>query len=286
VTAEPVAEIQRLLAAEFERRGWEYDLVVGRVISEEIAREGQFDASRLVRLVPSEFLARARATRAEVTDAIAKALSGLTPSTERLAHDDQRAGMRVLFVAAGPADQTRLRLDAEHREIRNRIRSSTARAQVVLDTALAARPVDLIDELNRLKPSILHLAGHGGPTGIALENEAGDAVDVTTEQLSRLISTAPLSLRLVVLNTCESSHQARPIVAHIDAAIGMTREIGDDAARLFSAQLYSSLAEGVPLDRAFEQAKLQISLGGLDEDETPGLYTRRGMSGSDLIFVD
>lgn len=284
MTAKQHAQIQRLLATEFERRGWEYDLVVGQAISEEIARKGELDASRLSRLVPSQFLARAQANRAEVRDAIRNALAGLKLGSEGAANRGQAVGMRILFVAAGPADEARLRLDAEHRDIRNRIRSSTARDQVVLETALAARPTDLI-ELNRYKPTILHLAGHGGPTGIALEDGAGNAAYVTTDQLSGLVASADPNLRLVVLNTCESSHQAAPIVAHIDAAIGMTREIGDDAARLFSAQLYSSLAEGVPLDRAFEQAKLQIGLGGLDEDKTPSLFTRRGESASGLVFV-
>jgi hypothetical protein len=112
------------------------------------------------------------------------------------------------------------------------------------------------------------------------------AADVSTEQLKRLISTADDSLRLVVLNTCESAHQAQPIVESVDAAIGMTRSIGDDAAREFSAQLYSSLAEGVPLDRAFEQARLQISLAGHSGDTTPALFVRAGVDPKNLIFTN
>jgi hypothetical protein len=193
--------------------------------------------------------------------------------------------MRVLFVAAGPADEPRLRLDAEHREVKSRIRSASARSDVVIETAFAARPTDLIDELNRFRPTVLHLAGHGGPTGIALEDEAGKASDVTTDQFVRLVAFADPVLRLVVLNTCESANQAAPIVDHIDAAIGMTRTVGDDAARAFAAQLYSSLAEGVPLERAFEQARLQISLAGFHEDKTPALFVRRGTRASDLTFT-
>ena len=55
--------------------------------------------------------------------------------------------------------------------------------------------------------------------------------------------------------------------------------------RVFSAQLYSSLAEGVPLERAFEQAKLQVDLAGLDGDKAPILFTRRGVSATDLVFL-
>ncbi len=283
--SERISLIQRLLAAEFEQRGWEYDLLVGRALAEEISRKGDLDSMRLARLVPSSFLARARASRDDVRDAITATLARLDAAAASAPHSDHAVGMRILFVSAGPADETRLRLDAEHRDIRGRIRSTTRRDQVVLETVLAARPTDLIDELNRHRPTILHLAGHGGPTGIALEDEAGNAADVSTDQLVRLVASSHPDLRLVVLNTCESSNQAAPAVAQIDAAIGMTREIGDDAARLFSAQLYSSLAEGVPLDRAFEQAKLQMNLAGLDEDKTPALFVRPGVSASDLVFV-
>src|SRR5205823_12851914 len=113
---------------------------------------------------------------------------------------------------------------------------STARDQISVEFAGAARPTDLIDELNRTRPTILHLAGHGGVTGIALEDDRGMATDVSTDQLTRLIGTAEDSLRLVVMNTCESAHQAQPMSAKVDAAIGMTRSIGDDAARTFAAQ--------------------------------------------------
>jgi CHAT domain-containing protein len=142
-----------------------------------------------------------------------------------------------------------------------------------------------VDQLNRARPSILHLAGHGGPLGFVLEDDHGKAVDVTTDQLLRLISSADESLRLVVLNGCESAHQAGPIVQHVDAAIGMTRAIGDEAARVFAAQLYSSLGEGVALSLAFEQARLQISLAGIPEDQTPKLLVKSGRSADDMVFV-
>lgn len=285
MTSAGLAHIQRLLAAEFERRGWEYDLSLGSAIAEEIVRTGTVDPPKLARLAPHDFLAKARTSRSAIADAIGAAVGGVELEPAGGAVVDGRTGMKVLFLAAGPADESRLRLDAEHRDIRERIRSSSARDQVVIETALAARPTDLIDELNRHRPTVLHLAGHGGPTGIALEDNAGNSADVTTEQLSRLVALADHSLRLVVLNSCDSAHQAKPVTAHVDAAIGMTRAVGDEAARTFAAQLYSSLAEGVPVDRAFEQARLQISLAGFREDKTPMLFVRAGKSAADLVFT-
>jgi hypothetical protein len=279
------AQMQRLLAEEFERRGWEYDLSTGRAIVDEITRFGSVDAHALAQVVPGGFLARARATRRDIEDAIVTALRGVDFEAAEMASAGNRREMRVLFVAAGPDDQPRLRLDAEHREIRSRIRSSTARNDVAIDTALAARPTDLIDELNRFRPTILHLAGHGGPTGIALEDHSGNASDVTTDQLVRLVSLSDPELRLVVLNSCASANQAEPLAEHVDAAIGMARGIVDDSAREFAAQLYSSLAEGVTLDRAFEHARLQMSLAGLAGEDEPELFVRRGIDAGDMAFT-
>jgi CHAT domain-containing protein len=274
------ADLQRRLAAEFDRRGWEYDLLVGPALVDEVLRQSAVDPVALARIVSSDFRRGVRASADDVADAISRAFSGIV-----LDRSPGVGGMRLLFVAADPEDAARLRLDAEHRDIRSRIRSSSSRDQVIVEFAGAARPTDLIDELNRTQPTILHLAGHGGVSGIALEDEHGMAVDVTTDQLKRLVATADDSLRLVVMNTCESAYQAQPMVQSVDAAIGMTRTIGDDAARTFAAQLYSSLAEGVPLYRAFEQARLQISLAGLPEDTTPALFVRTGVDPSSLVFT-
>ena len=274
------AELQRRLATEFSRRGWEYELSLGPAVVEEALRTGVVDAAGLAARVPSDYRRRLRATNDDLVDAIRSAFSGVVLPAAR-----EVAGMRLLFVAAGPLDESRLRLEAEHRDITSRIRASTARDQIVVESAGAARPTDLIDELNRVRPTIVHLAGHGGVTGIALEDDRGMATDVSTEQLERLIATADDSLRLVVMNTCDSAHQAQPITATVDAAIGMTRTIGDDAARTFAAQLYSSLSEGVPLGRAFEQARLQISLAGLSEDTTPALFVRRGVDPMAVYFT-
>lgn len=280
MTSAEHARIQRSLATEFARRGWTYDLAVGSAIGEELARAGIIDPAALARLVPAGTLARGRTTRREVAEAIESALRGVPVGV-----GGRGFGMKILFVAAGPLDEDRLRLDAEYRDVRSRLRASSARDQIVMEAAFAARATDLIDEINRLRPTILHFAGHGSDSAIVLEKADGSADLVPSSLLGRLVVVADPALRLVVLNSCDSADQARPFVDHIDAAIGMSRAIGDDAARTLAAQLYSSLAEGVPLGRAFMQAALQVALAGQGEDATPRLFTRRGSLASDLVFA-
>lgn len=68
------AEAERRLAVEFEREGWEYDLVLGRSIVEGAERQGSVDSASLARLVPAAFLDRYDATREDVAVVIAHAL--------------------------------------------------------------------------------------------------------------------------------------------------------------------------------------------------------------------
>lgn len=68
------AAMQRLLGTEFERRGWDYDLSVGRAIVEAAGSRGDVIGRELARRVSAEFLARNRATRDDVADAIESAI--------------------------------------------------------------------------------------------------------------------------------------------------------------------------------------------------------------------
>lgn len=273
------AEVRRRLAAEFDRLGWTYDLQAGNSIAKAVEKSRKIEPAELAKLVSPRSLTRTTVPRSAIAGAIARALSGIDVT---ILEDRTELAMRILFVAAGPQDEGRLRLDAEHRAIRQAIQASSYRDMIHMESALAARPDDLIDELNRFKPSILHVSGHGGPSGIALEDADGFAKDISTGDLAALVAIADPALRLVVLNTCESVHQAKPAVKHVDAAIGMTQEIGDNAARVFATQLYSSLAEGVELSRAVDQAKLAMKLDGIGEEHTPTLFTRRGVNPSGI----
>ncbi|MDQ4144179.1 MAG: hypothetical protein M3198_10645 [Actinomycetota bacterium] len=76
------AELQRLLAGEFERRGWEWDIATGRRIVEEIVGRGAVDAQRLAQGVPRTYLQRVCATRTDLADAIERAVGGRVPRRE------------------------------------------------------------------------------------------------------------------------------------------------------------------------------------------------------------
>lgn len=65
---------------------------------------------------------------------------------------------------------------------------------------------------------------------------------------------------------------------HVEAAIGMNTSIGDNAARVFASQFYSSISFGFSVKKAFEQAKGLLMMKGIPEQDTPKLYTQEGLS--------
>jgi hypothetical protein len=88
-----------------------------------------------------------------------------------------------------------------------------------------------------------------------------------------------------VFNSCESADHAVSATDHLDAAIGMDESVSDDAARVFASQLYGSIAFGLPLQKAFDQALLQVRLATGSSSGEPQLYTAPGLSASDIVLV-
>ena len=74
MTAATRTEMQRLLAHEFERRGWSYDLVTVPTILDEVQRVHVVEPERLAETVSAEYLERVGATRVDIAGAIKDAI--------------------------------------------------------------------------------------------------------------------------------------------------------------------------------------------------------------------
>ncbi|MDF3055687.1 MAG: hypothetical protein K0Q74_1594 [Gammaproteobacteria bacterium] len=193
----------------------------------------------------------------------------------------------VAFFATDPAaaSEHRLLLDEEVRAIHEKIRLSDHRDAVKLESRWALRPGDILQYMNELKPTIVHFSGHGNDHDqLVLQDRNGEIVLVS---MASIVGTFELydSVRLVFFNTCYSFNQAAACAQYVDAAIGMNQTIGDNAARVFSAQFYSAIGFGYSIPKAFKQAKNALMLEGLPAESTPELYLRDGIDEDDLILV-
>ena len=193
----------------------------------------------------------------------------------------------VLFLAANPIDLPPLRLDEEVRAIGERLRLAAYRDAVKLESRWAIRPEDVLQGINELNPTVVHFSAHGSDADeVIFQNHDGKAKVVPMEAIVQLMMATSGSIRLVFFNTCHSHNQAAAVVSHVEAAVGMKDAIGDDAARVFAAQFYSAIGFGKSAEQAFQQAKALVMAEGIPEENTPELFVREGLSGSDVILVN
>lgn len=200
--------------------------------------------------------------------------------------EDLPQQITVLFIASNPSDQTQLRLDEEIREIQKKIRESDYRDSINLKSVWAARPTDLLQAINEHKPTIIHFSGHGSDQDeLVLQDDAGNSQVVGKETLVELFKVVSSNIQLIVFNTCFSGNQADDVTDHISAAIGMGNSIGDEAARVFAAQLYSAIGFGKNVGEAFGQAKVALMLQNIPEEDTPQLYVSNELNENEIVLV-
>ncbi|MEI9751079.1 CHAT domain-containing protein [Moellerella wisconsensis] len=192
----------------------------------------------------------------------------------------------VLFLASNPKDQGQLRLDEEVRSIKEMITKSRHRDSVNLESCWAVRPGDILQYINEYTPTIVHFSGHGSSNDelVLMDNNSNTKL-VSMESIVQAMSVGNDNLRLVFFNTCHSKNQAHKVTEYIECAIGMNDSITDDAARIFSAQFYSSLGFGLSVEVAFNQAKAALMLEGISEENTPTLFVKDGCDSATIHIV-
>jgi CHAT domain-containing protein len=194
--------------------------------------------------------------------------------------------VKIMFASAGPRDQQRLDLAEEARDVQQRLRASEHRDVVELKHVPALRSADLIPALNEHKPRVVHFAGHGSSGDeLIFQDPDGKAKPVSLDALAATIATVSDHVGLVVLNACHTSVQANALTDHIPSAIGMSRAIGDEAARAFAVALYGAIADGFSVQRAFDQGLAQLKLDGLPDDQVPQLFAATGVEPDELVLV-
>jgi hypothetical protein len=164
----------------------------------------------------------------------------------------------ILFLAANPLGTDRLALDQEARAIQAELEHSGYRDRFEFVTRWAAEPLDLLRELRKLKPAVVHFSGHSGGghmpdtpgrgrdvivdsgssssgarQGLYFQNSDGEAQWVSAEAMAQTFGAAGASVKLVVLNACYSD-QAAALLTHVPCVVGMAGSIVDHAARTFA----------------------------------------------------
>jgi len=196
--------------------------------------------------------------------------------------------LRILVVISSPSDYPRLDVEREWSTLNEALADLKQRQLVMLKRLdkpqLAALPRALREGFH-----VLHFIGHGefNDDGgvLVFEDEWQRGKQASAVQLGTVLHDQ-LSLRLVVLNSCEGaratridpfSGTAQTLVRQgIPAVLAMQFEITDEAAITVASEFYESAAIGDPIDTALADARLKLF--ALQEDgiewATPVLYMR------------
>lgn len=207
--------------------------------------------------------------------------------------------LKVVGMVSAPRGFDNLDVDREKAKLIDALEPLCAQGMVTIEWLENGTLRQLDDAISRHgEINVFHYIGHGAydrraEGGIlVLEDNNGNPHEVTGEELGLLLQDER-SLRLAVLNSCEgarSSHLdpfsgvASSLVQYgVPAVIGMQFEITDEAAIAFASRLYTSLAQGFPVDAAVAQSRRSIFAAGNDiEFGTPVLFLR----GADAKLFD
>ncbi|MBD2774424.1 CHAT domain-containing protein [Iningainema tapete] len=182
---------------------------------------------------------------------------------------------KILILAVNPKGTSRLRLDEELREIKNGLRQSKGPDKFEIELAAAVRYRDIHREIMYSQPQIVHFSGHGAQEkGLVFEDETGKEKLVDAEALAGLFELFAEHVKCVLLNACYSEIQAQAIAQHIDYVIGMSKEIGDEAAIEFAIGFYDALGAGKSVEYAHKLGCRVIRVAGIPESLTPKLLSK------------
>lgn len=192
--------------------------------------------------------------------------------------------LKILFLSSSPCTVGPLNFGREVRGIVEAIRKAPERDTLEFVTEWAVRVGDLQGALLLHEPQIVHFSGHGhGGQGILLEDEWGEEHAVDPQALKQLFTILKRSIRVIVLNACESLSTVKAFQDVIDYTIGMAAPITDISAICFSESFYGALASGTTVREAFELGVTRLGMDERAEAGVPRLLVREGADEGSLV---
>ncbi len=195
---------------------------------------------------------------------------------EELEKPTQR--IQALFLTANPVGTSFIDVDKEIREITENIRMAEDRELIDAIPILAVRVKDLVHALNTYSPNIIQISSHGTYTGeLVFLNKDDSPTTIKAKYLRDLIESTGKPVKIMILNACYSSRQAKPISEIVDFVIANRTAVSDEAAIIFSSTFYGALCHGLTLKKSFDQAISVLKLQGYSGADLPKFIVKEGV---------
>lgn len=221
----------------------------------------------------------------------------------------------ILFLAADPRGTADVGPGREARTIQDALERSGQRDRFELITRWAVQPLDLLHELRKREPTVVHISGQGASSGqqpdsgtrrdiaaefgrldgvagsdpldgLSLPGPNGHPQIVTPAALQETFGAAGASVKLVVLNVYYSDIYAEALLVHIDCVVAMGGSLRDHAATAFADGFYGGLGERQSVAAAYMQGCAAISLMESSDRQRPRLAVRVGIDAREVVLAD
>ena len=116
---------------------------------------------------------------------------------------------------------------------------------------------------------------------IILGGTPGRGKTIERQGLAGVFALYNSHVRLVLLNACFTTSQARAISEVIDYSVGAGKGIGDKGGVAFAGAFYRVLGFGKSIKAAFESAKAELGLTRMPRTQGFELFIRDGVSEDD-----
>jgi hypothetical protein len=143
----------------------------------------------------------------------------------------------------------------------------------------------LPDALHSEAPTIVHLSGNQSGGRVLMRDGDGDVTTFSDLALAGLLRSFDDSIRLAIIDTCNSHACARAAVGAIDLALGVRGYIDENAANIFYSKFYAALASGRSVASAAERGAAALQLVRVPKNEIPTLSVRRGIDATQVFFA-
>jgi hypothetical protein len=215
------------------------------------------------------------------------------PVAHPLAQVTTKLPLRLLLVTAVPTNQPALQLEQEISQMQSALADLIQAQQLELTILPQASPMQFREAVLRVRPHLLHFAGHGyvraetGEAGLYFRGETGLAEPISAEKLAVLLSG--IGLQMVVLGAC---HTAVPLgVAHalvkvgVTAVLGMQYALSNQAGFRFARTFYRQLAQAATPETALNEARHALAFDFTNQNHwaVPVLFLRTRDRGAPLV---
>jgi hypothetical protein len=194
----------------------------------------------------------------------------------------ERKSVAVLFL--GSAAGIALDLKGELQQIERALAASAGKERFTLKSAFDVKAEDLFAQLNENNADVFHFSGSMHQGDVLLHAEGGGVRTVSQSALVGLVRSAGKSIRLAVLNACNSLGCAEALADVVGCAIGVRADITDPEAILYSKTFYGALGYGRNVQECHEQAILALQMEGAPREHWPEIRVGANVQSSAVRF--